>query len=62
MKQNEGTQLKAFVSFIKNNNKMHTALQNQEWADFARLYNGPGYAKNKYDKLLQDSYMEFKNE
>lgn len=61
MKLNEGEHLKAFASFIRHNQKMLIALQNKKWADFARLYNGPGYAQNQYDKLLADNYEKFKN-
>ncbi len=61
MKLNEGEHLKAFASFIRHNPKMLTALQDKKWADFAKLYNGPGYEQNNYDTLLRDNYEKFKN-
>lgn len=31
---------------------MHTALQRRDWTGFARRYNGPGFAANRYDEKL----------
>lgn len=27
------------------------------WAKIARIYNGPGYGKNKYDQVLENNYL-----
>ena len=35
-------------------------LKDKNWKTFALRYNGPGYAKNKYDVLLEQYYREFK--
>ncbi|MBI1619694.1 N-acetylmuramidase family protein [Aquamicrobium zhengzhouense] len=35
------------------------ALQKQEWADFARGYNGPGYRRNRYDARLAAAYEKY---
>ncbi|MCY7315094.1 MAG: N-acetylmuramidase family protein [Rubrivivax sp.] len=35
---------------------MHRALQRQDWASFARAYNGPGYAQNNYDTKIAAEY------
>ena len=35
------------------------ALQKQEWADFARGYNGPGYRRNRYDAKLAAAYEKY---
>ena len=35
-------------------------LKDKNWKTFALRYNGPGYAKNKYDILLEQYYNEFK--
>lgn len=56
MKESEQKQDEAFVNFIRAHPKMHQALQNKDWATFARLYNGPGYKANKYDERLQAEY------
>ncbi len=38
---------------------MLPALQAKNWASFARLYNGSGYAENQYDKKLLNAYRTF---
>lgn len=42
--------------FIKRNPIMKNALMNRDWAAFARAYNGPAYAKNRYDQKLAAAY------
>lgn len=59
MNQDENQQLLAFCRFIKANMLMHQALKNRNWATFARLYNGPAYAKNQYDVKLAQAYRRF---
>lgn len=49
----------AFVSFIKSNPKMHNAIQELDWATFARYYNGPAYAENRYDEKLLSAYQKY---
>lgn len=44
--------------FIKQSKVMHTALQNKDWATFAKCYNGPLYAKNQYDTKLATAYKK----
>ena len=55
----EGAQLMTFVNFLKANNLV-SALRNKNWAAFAKGYNGPGYAKNKYDIKLAEAYNRYK--
>ena len=55
----EGEQLDAFVRFIKADSRLHKALKEQQWAEFARRYNGPGYAKNLYDVKMARAYEQF---
>lgn len=50
-------QLNAFISFIKNTPPLQSALQNKQWATFARTYNGPKYKKNDYDTKLANNYQ-----
>ena len=57
MTTSEGTQLKAFCCFIKAAN-LDGHLRKHRWANFARGYNGPEYAKNKYDKKLAAAYAK----
>jgi hypothetical protein len=52
----QSNQLKAFVSFVGANNSMKKAIIAKDWATFARLYNGPDYAKNNYDTKMKNEY------
>jgi hypothetical protein len=54
----EGQQLDAFVAFIQHRG-LADELQDHRWGDFARLYNGPGYAVNQYDVKIAAAFMEF---
>jgi len=56
----EDAQLAAMARFIIANPAMRRALLALDWAEFARRYNGPGYAKNAYDKKLAAAYAKFK--
>jgi hypothetical protein len=56
MRESEGRQLDAFVRFIKAEPGLHRALQRLDWPTVARLYNGPAFAKNAYDKRMQAAY------
>lgn len=60
MMQSEKKQLDAFVTFVSGDKSMQKALQEKDWAEFARRYNGPGYKKNAYDTNLQSAYDEQK--
>lgn len=53
-------QLDAFVRFIKADARLLNALRRKEWATFARIYNGKGYARNKYDTKLADADRHFR--
>ena len=52
--------LDAFVAFIKADPKLHNALRAKQWAAFARIYNGPGYAANAYDQKMANAYARWK--
>jgi hypothetical protein len=54
-------QLMAFVAFVRSNPKLLAAAQARDWDDFARIYNGPGYAApagrdNDYDVKLERAH------
>jgi N-acetylmuramidase/Putative peptidoglycan binding domain len=51
----EPEQLDAFVSFVTNTN-LDDELRRLDWVGFARGYNGPAYAVNKYDRKLAAAY------
>lgn len=55
MNENEGSQLDLFTSFIKGNS-LDCYLREKDWAGFARRYNGPAYAENRYDEKLKAAY------
>ena len=55
MQQSEMNQLKAVVSFIGANG-MVDSLKSKNWAEFAKKYNGNGYASNQYDNKLLLAY------
>lgn len=59
MSMGENYQLLAFVSFIKNRG-LADELQSGAWTDFARVYNGPGFAKNKYDIKIAEQFRRHK--
>lgn len=57
--KSEKDQLEAFEGFIKANN-LKDELQRKDWAGFARGYNGPNFAVNKYDEKMATAYNEVK--
>jgi hypothetical protein len=56
MAQSEAAQLDAFVRFVQTNG-LAGDLAGNEWAAFARGYNGPLYATNHYDTRLAQAYV-----
>lgn len=60
MASGQGAQLDAFVKFIKANS-LDDELIRRDWAGFARGYNGPDYAKNKYDIKLAAAFTLHNN-
>lgn len=58
MYQSEGNHLDAFVSFLQKS-PMAAALREKRWADFARSYNGAGYATNHYDVKIEQAYKKY---
>jgi hypothetical protein len=56
MRESEARHLEAFVSFIEASG-LADELREKRWKDFARLYNGPGYAANRYDIKLSAAYQ-----
>jgi hypothetical protein len=51
----EDQHLTAMIRFIQAN-KLDDELRRHDWAGFARGYNGPGFAKNGYDKKLKAAF------
>jgi hypothetical protein len=59
MVESENAQLLAMANFINQQPKAVTALRNHDWVTFARIYNGPTFADNKYDKKLAGAFQSF---
>lgn len=57
MYKDEVSQLDAMCRYIKHNGLIKH-IQNKDWAKFARAYNGPKYAENKYDTKLAAAYKK----
>lgn len=55
MAESERNQLQAFVAFVRAAG-LADELKRQDWANFARGYNGPGYKANKYDAKLAAAF------
>lgn len=51
-------QLDAFVKFCMGKGIQHD-LNNKDWDEAARKYNGPAYEKNKYDVKLEEAYEKY---
>lgn len=54
----ENLQIIAMCNFIKHVGLIG-AIKSNDWAKFARNYNGPAYAKNRYDKKLAEAYHKW---
>ncbi|MCW5760266.1 MAG: N-acetylmuramidase family protein [Phenylobacterium sp.] len=56
MVRSEAEHLLAFARFLKADPAMLFCLQKNDWAGFARRYNGEGYAQHGYDQRLKVAY------
>lgn len=54
----EAEQLDAFVNFVIHE-KLDDEMRERRWAAFARKYNGPGFARNKYHLKLAAAYEKW---
>ncbi|MFK7902000.1 MAG: N-acetylmuramidase domain-containing protein, partial [Nitratireductor sp.] len=52
-------QCELMVRFIKKS-KIDKYIENEDWAAFARAYNGAGYRQNKYDTKLAKAYAKYR--
>jgi hypothetical protein len=55
MTRGEDEQIMAMAQFLKSTG-LHKALERRDWAAFASKYNGPTYAKNRYDEKLAQAH------
>lgn len=55
MCDSQEAQLAAFVAFVKANG-LDAPLRRHDWAAFARGYNGPAFAENRYDRKMASAH------
>jgi len=60
MMRSESERILAMASFMRATG-VHAALQRRDWADFARRYNGPGFATDRYDEKLAAAHTSLSN-
>ena len=48
--------LRALVMFLRHDEKKVDAIRSKNWNSFAYLYNGPGFARDKYDERIAAAY------
>jgi hypothetical protein len=58
MSQSEDAHLAAMASFLVAS-RLRSALQAHDWTTFARGYNGPNFAINRYDVRLNAEFQKF---
>lgn len=58
MYKDEGQHLKSFLGFV-NANSLTRHLKEKNWTAFAKGYNGPAYAENKYDIKMKEAYEKY---
>jgi hypothetical protein len=51
-------QIELIIKFIEIND-LKDEIDNEQWATFAKAYNGPNYKKNAYDKKLKAAYIKY---
>lgn len=56
MARDENEQFEAFVRYLEAEPALIKALKGKKWAQFAKAYNGPDYARNLYDVKLERAY------
>ena len=56
-RKSESEQLNAFCKFIQSSGLV-PSLASKDWVTFAKRYNGPGYAQNRYDEKLKAAYIK----
>lgn len=56
MHHNEDAQLRMLSGFIRSDARLLEALRRRDWPSVALFYNGPAFARNKYDVRLAQAY------
>ena len=58
--ESEDAQLDGMVRFIRSNPALVRAFSSGDWPRVAFFYNGPGFARNHYDRKLAAAHAAFK--
>lgn len=58
--QSERAQLDTFIAFVRADANLLAAIRAKNWAGFAKVYNGPGYAQYQYDVKMKAAYDKFR--
>lgn len=58
MEESENNQLDVLVEFIRMQPNLHEVMRDKNFVEMARIYNGPNYYINNYDKKLEEAYKE----
>lgn len=61
MMRGEGEQILGMARFMRASG-MHAALQRRDWTAFARSYNGPGFANNRYHEKLAAAHSSLSSD
>ncbi|WP_290442840.1 N-acetylmuramidase family protein [Halomonas sp. OfavH-34-E] len=56
--ESEGAQLEMFAAFVEADPRLHRALRDHDWEAFARIYNGPAYAKHDYHGRMAAAFKD----
>jgi hypothetical protein len=59
-KESEYNHVLGMIRFLENR-KIIDDLRNHNWAEVARVYNGPSYAAHQYHTKLEKAYLKHKN-
>jgi len=57
----EDAQLEGVRRFVAARDALTAALREKNWARFARIYNGPDFASNAYDRKLEEADLQYTN-
>lgn len=61
MQISERRQVELMAEFLQSRG-LTDEMQRQDWAGFARVYNGPAFRQNRYDEKLAAAYAKFAKE
>jgi hypothetical protein len=60
MKGGSMSQISIMANFIKSDKDLQNAINKEDWATAASIYNGPTYYVHSYDKKIKEKYENLK--